>query len=258
MKGYAMLRKALFALLFVSPICLSQSLVSLEYQKPKGKKATQVQQLIVESGVNDEFIQLVDNTLPFEEPVSLVYGNLASEGPSYDPETHTIYIPYAFVLESQSYFSKHRSDDKVNQGAIDTLMHTLLHEAGHALVADNRISILGKEEDAVDNLATIIMLNYLDNGGDAAINAADMFDYESDDGGEYYDFAEYAGVHSFNLQRYFATLCLVYGSDPDTYAGLLDEIEEDSLEEQQDVCEETYHQLNDNWHQYLNDSNDEG
>lgn len=50
----------------------------------------------------------------------------------------------------------------------------------------------------------------------------------------------------------------MYGSDPDTYAGLLDEIEEDSLEEQQDVCEETYHQLNDNWHQYLNDSNDEG
>ncbi|GEA51771.1 hypothetical protein VIN01S_25750 [Vibrio inusitatus NBRC 102082] len=248
-----MFRNGILCVLLVSPLCWSQSLVDLEYQQRKSKDDQQAYQLILDSGVNEKFISLVNQLFPFEQPISLVYGP-DSSGPYYDPEQHSIYIPYSFVLESQYYFSKNRPKNEVNQGVTDTLMHTLLHEVGHALVADNLIPILGKEEDAVDNLATIVMINYLENGQDAALNAADMFDYESESGGEYYDFSEYAGVHSFNLQRYFATLCLVYGSDPKRNKGLLDEIEEDYLADQQDTCEETYHQLYENWHRYLNNS----
>ncbi|GAM75978.1 hypothetical protein JCM19241_276 [Vibrio ishigakensis] len=237
------------SLALFSPVVFSNNSVEVKYLKQANNNEKNAYELIVESGVNEQFTELVNALFPFEEPMKLVYGG--SEGPLYDPSNHTVYIPYAFVLEAQHYFSKHRSKSEVDQGAIDTLMHTLLHEAGHALVSDNGIPILGKEEDAVDNLATIIMLQYLDNGAEAAINAADMFSYESEEGGEYYDFGEYAGVHSFDMQRYFATLCLVYGSDPEGNKGLLDEIEEDYLPEQKETCEETYLQLDYNWHEYL-------
>lgn len=244
-----MLRKAVLGLLLVAPFVCAQSLVELEYKKRIDSDEQKAYQLIKESGVNEQFIILVDRLFPLNETMGLVYGG--NEGPHYDPSSHTVVIPYTFVLEAQHYFSKHRPKADVNQGAIDTLMHTLLHEAGHALVSDNGIPILGKEEDAVDNLATIIMIQYLEDGSAAALNAADMFDYESEDGGEYYDYGEYAGEHSFDLQRYFSTLCLVYGSDPKVNANLLDEVEEDYLPEQKEMCEETYLQLDYNWHQYL-------
>ncbi|GEA60218.1 DUF4344 domain-containing metallopeptidase [Vibrio comitans] len=249
-----MFRYGYAGLLFASSFCWAESLVNLDYEKRNSEEDKQGYQLIVESGVNETFISLVDELFPFKHPISVIYGSSSDDGPYYDPEIHTIYIPYVFVLEAKHYFSEHRSEPDANQGAVDTLMHTLLHEAGHALVEDNAIPVLGKEEDAVDNLASIVMLNYLDEGQNATLNAADMFDYESESGGEYYDYAEYAGVHSFDLQRYFATLCLVYGSDPKENQGLLDEIEDEYLADQQDTCEETYHQLYENWHRYLNDS----
>lgn len=249
------MRKIFICVLFLTSFtCSSESLVNIEYQAPIDKDQQLIYQLIVDSGVNDDFIELVDTLFPFEQSVKIIYVSSDNEGPYYDPEKQSISIPYAFVLEARYFFSKHRASNEVNKGAMDTLMHTLLHETGHALIEDNNIPVLGKEEDAVDNLATIVMLNYLEGGRDAAINAADMFDYESDSGGEYYDFAEYAGVHSFDLQRYFATLCLIYGSDPKENASLLDEIEKDYLAEQQQTCEETYDQLYDSWHRYLHDS----
>ncbi|GAD78881.1 DUF4344 domain-containing metallopeptidase [Vibrio ezurae] len=245
-----MLRMALLGGLIVSASVFASESVELRYQLPKGKDEKAAYTFIVQSGVNQQFIELLEEVLPFQQSMTLIYGG--DEEAHYDPNLHTVFIPYTFVVEAQHYFSQHRPQQEVKQGVLDTLMHTLFHEAGHAFVADAEVPILGREEDAVDNLATIIMLEYLEDGAQATINAADMFRYESEAGGEYYDFGEYSGEHSFDLQRYFSTLCLVYGSDPKAYADLLNEVEDDYLPEQKQTCEETYGQLSINWHRYLN------
>ena len=169
-------------------------------------------------------------------------------------------IPYSFYAESLTYFEKNQYEKEYGKtaqtGAIDTLLHTLLHEAGHAYIEDQKIAILGKEEDAVDNLATIMLLNYVEHGGDAAISAADMFAFESEDRPEYYDLGEYIDEHSFDLQRYFSTLCLVYGSDPEAYKNLLDDVENDYLKNRKEFCVEHFDVINANWHQYLKESSE--
>lgn len=106
----------------------------------------------------------------------------------------------------------------------------MLHETGHAYIEDQNIPVLGKEEDAVDNFATILMIDFLEDGAEMAISAADMFAFESDYRPDYYDFGEYIDEHSFDLQRYFSTLCLVYGSEPDQYKSLLDELKKTTYE----------------------------
>lgn len=54
-----------------------------------------------------------------------------------------------------------------------------------------------------------------------------------------------------NLQRYFATLCLVYGSNPERHPKLLDEIEKEYRQERTEFCQANYQTLSDNWHRYL-------
>ncbi|MFA0570766.1 DUF4344 domain-containing metallopeptidase [Vibrio gallaecicus] len=231
--------------------------VIVEYLPSQDNFEASLKSEIEQSGINSTLIDLSEQLFPFNNTLILQYGT--EEGPMYDPDTHTIHIPYSFYAESIDYFTKNKYNEKYNKpaklGAIDTLLHTLLHEAGHAYLEDQNIPILGKEEDAVDNFATIILLNYIEDGDDAAISAADMFAFESDDRPDYYDFGEYIDEHSFDLQRYFSTLCLVYGSDPEKHANLLNEVENNYLSDRKDFCIFNYDTISQNWGEYLNSQN---
>ncbi|MBW3695166.1 hypothetical protein EK599_05645 [Vibrio sp. T187] len=232
---------------------LAEQNITFKFLPTQSQEESQLKEQIQQSEVNTTVAELSDQLFPFNQTLTIQYGG--EEGPMYDPEVHTVHIPYSFYSESIDYFAKNNYDEKYGKsaqlGAIDTLLHTLLHEAGHAYVADQNIAVLGKEEDAVDNFATLLMLNYIENGDDAAISAADMFAFESDDRPDYYDFGEYIDEHSFDLQRYFSTLCLVYGSDPEKHANLLDEVENDYLKDRKDFCIYNFQALDENWHSYF-------
>ncbi|WP_375319971.1 DUF4344 domain-containing metallopeptidase [Aliivibrio logei] len=137
------------------------------------------------------------------------------------------------------------------QGALDSLLHTLLHEAGHAFIAERKLVILGKEEDAVDDFATFLLLGYIEGGDDIAINAAKMFSFESEHKPNYYDFGEFIGEYSFDLQRYFSILCLVYGNQEIKHNNLLNEIEDEYLFDIKEYCKFRYKKTETNWKQYL-------
>ncbi|WP_221077468.1 DUF4344 domain-containing metallopeptidase [Agarivorans albus] len=209
--------------------------------------------LIKRSNINQHFSQLVTQLFNFRRAVTLEYG--INDGPLYDPDAHGIYIPYAFVAETLEFFANNNYQKRygisAEDAAIDTLLHTLLHELGHAYITDQQIPILGKEEDAADNLATIVLLNYVELGDEVAISAADMFAFESEDKPNFYELSEYINEHSFDLQRYFSTLCLVYGSNPKRYPKLLNEIDTSYLAERQEFCIHQYQQTNQSWHTYL-------
>ncbi|CAK3094361.1 putative metallopeptidase DUF4344 [Vibrio crassostreae] len=255
---YSLALISMFAATYASSEQTPQNNLIVEYSAPKNAEEEQLKREIQTSGVNDTVVDLSNQLFMFEKPLTIQYGG--EDGPLYDPQTHQVLIPYRFYAESLNYFEKNQYEKEYGKsaqtGAIDTLLHTLLHEAGHAYIEDQKIAILGKEEDAVDNLATILLLNYVEHGADAAISAADMFAFESEDRPEYYDLGEYIDEHSFDLQRYFSTLCLVYGSDPDAYKNLLDEVENDYLKDRKEFCVEHFDVINENWHQYLKESDD--
>ncbi|BDU40545.1 DUF4344 domain-containing metallopeptidase [Vibrio nigripulchritudo] len=247
------LNGSLLATAFLSASVLAKNNIELVYLEPNSEDEKAVKSLLVSSGVNELVVGFGENLFPFDKPLTIEYGS--DDGPLFDPESNIVQMPYFFVSEAQNYFAKNSYEKKygktAEQGAIDTVLHTLLHELGHAYIADKQIPVLGKEEDAVDNLATIVMIEYVENGADAAISAADMFDFETEGQPDHYQLVEYAGEHSFNLQRYFQTLCLVYGSDPEKFAGLLDEIGKDYREEREGYCEYNYNTISTNWHTYL-------
>ncbi|KJY82153.1 hypothetical protein TW81_15020 [Vibrio galatheae] len=239
---------------FTIPAFASDKIV-IRYLTAKSQAEADIKTSIEQSGVNQTMIELANNRFPYRQTLTIEYGS--EQGPLYDPDQHLVQIPYQFYQQALDYFKHNKYDEKYGKsaqsGAMDTLLHTLLHEAGHAYIADQKIPILGKEEDAVDNFAAMIMIEYVDNGDDAAISAADMFAFESEDRPDYYDFGEYIDEHSFDLQRYFSTLCLVYGSDPEKHQDLLDEVENDYLAERKDFCVFNYSNVAQNWHTYLSD-----
>ncbi|EGU43158.1 hypothetical protein VII00023_18359 [Vibrio ichthyoenteri ATCC 700023] len=245
----------LIACALFSPASAALDTIEFKYLPPANPNEQQAQSAIKESEINPLVADLANQYFPFSQTLTVQYGG--EEGPLYDPEIHTIHIPYEFYHQALQYFIANNYQEKYGRspqlGTIDTLLHTLLHEAGHAYIADRNIPVLGKEEDAVDNFAAIIMLEYIEGGDEATISAADMFAFESQQRPDYYDWGEYIDEHSFDLQRYFSTLCLVYGNDPKKYATLLNEIEQDYLSERQQFCRYQYQAINNNWHRYLHE-----
>lgn len=252
MKNIALLLLLLPLLSFNGSV--NQSNIIIQYMKPESKSDKVVKIIIQESDVNSIFLMLSQDHFPFYNQLTLQYGGL--EEPSYNPINHTINIPYSFFQRSTSYFIENKYQKMLNtrpqQGALDTLLHTLLHEAGHAFIAERKLVILGKEEDAVDDFATFLLLGYIEGGDNIAINAAKMFSFESEYKPSYYALGEFIGEHSFDLQRYFSILCLVYGSQEIKHNNLLDEIEDEYLSDMKEYCKSQYITIEINWKRYLN------
>jgi len=99
------------------------------------------------------------------------------------------------------------------------------HETGHALIDLLDLPVTGRQEDAVDQFATSLMQyigrddespqrvaeNLRMTGLSFLSNAQDEFSLEA-----------YADSHSLDLQRYFNLQCLLYGSDPERFADIVE------------------------------------
>jgi len=122
-------------------------------------------------------------------------------------------------------------------------LFTAYHEAGHMLVSELQIPILGQEEDAVDNLATVSMLAADTGDMDLfLINAMiGWFLIASDDSQDMI----FHGEHDLDLQRGYRVLCLMVGADEEAFLDLARDL--GMPQERIDTCEFDYGQVADSW-----------
>jgi hypothetical protein len=126
----------------------------------------------------------------------------------------------------------------------------LLHEAAHGLISDLGLPVLGREEDAADQFATVTMLDMkTEFTHRTLVNSAKSWlisDRRARDKGEvvtYYD------NHGLDLQRAYNIICLMVGSDNDQFADLANEV--NLPDERQETCIFDYSNAQWSWEQAL-------
>lgn len=184
-----------------------------------------------------ELVKFVDDLLYFAQDVIVL--TEVEDGPLFDPEHMEIWMPGGFSDTISEYFD---SDDAP---IADVYFHTLVHEVGHVLFAQYDLPLLAREEDAADALANVLLLEYAENGAAVVLNAADMFGLESEDT-ELFDESDFWSEHSLDIQRYYTTICHVYGSDPISHDYLVN-TEYGLSEERADDCEYEYARIRRGW-----------
>lgn len=137
--------------------------------------------------------------------------------------------------------------------AWDFSMHdaafTMYHEIGHLLVGELELPVLGKEEDAADALAVVLLLNDQDDEIEAfntLIDSADgwYFNAVNSTGSGVDDFSYY-DEHSLDIQRAYAMVCMMVGKDPEGFSQAADVYELD--QDRRDGCVGTYEQAYSAW-----------
>ena len=100
----------------------------------------------------------------------------------------------------------------------------VLHETGHALVHLLDLPVTGRLEDAVDQLAAILMLRFAsleETPGEVIENLRLAANWMLSRSTGAYNLDAYAGEHALGEQRYFNLQCLIYGTDPAGFAGMV-------------------------------------
>jgi hypothetical protein len=229
-------------------LLLDKGDLKLRYQPPKetstlqthrtGSNPQAVEKLIAE--LNQRLI------LPFDIEVRLE--DCEEPDAYYDPETHEIFLCYQLVDEYYMLFAqkikdKTKLDDAV--AAATSLM--FFHELGHGLVDAWKVPITGREEDAVDQLSTLVLIEATEGGEQMALDGALAFKLYADLAGS--EKKIYWDEHSLDEQRFFDTICLVYGHDDEKFAYLVDN---GTLpEERALLCSQDYERVKGAWQQLL-------
>lgn len=166
-----------------------------------------------EVAVLQEIADGLNKLLALPRDVYLNFDKCGEANAFYNSDTTEVTICYELEEQFQDEFKSITKDQaKIDDMVSDTIMQAFFHELGHCLIDVLDLPATGREEDAVDQLATILILDGSPEGRRSAINAALEFDIASRDT-DPNDMA-YWDEHSFSKTRFYDMLCLVYGSDP--------------------------------------------
>ena len=204
-------------------------------------------ELAKERFLEDIAVEL-DKALVVQPKLTLRLAECGEANAYYDPDTRTIDLCLELLTDlRESFAGAYESEDDVDDAVAGAFVFYLFHELGHALIDALELPVIGREEDAADQLAAWVLID-ADEGNQAVIDAATSFYGDEDDKVEVEE-TDFADEHGLDRQRYFNMVCWVYGSDPDANEDLVD----DGWlpEARADLCQAEYQQLDRSWSKLL-------
>ena len=125
----------------------------------------------------------------------------------------------AGAAQAQEFSKQQRAE--IRRFAANNSLFVLYHEVGHLLFHQLELPVLGREEDAADNVATWTLLNKRTEDAQIALSDAAhgwiLSGIAYDSGG---DESDYAAAHSLDKQRAYQIVCLMIGEDQGAYRQL--------------------------------------
>jgi hypothetical protein len=228
-------------------VALDKGDLKLQYEPRKNTSSTATHPVGSNPQAIEKLITELNQrlSLPFDMVISLE--DCEQPDAYYDPEAHQVTLCHQLVDDYYYLFATKIKDKKKLDDAVKSATAaTFFHELGHGLVDAWKIPTTGREEDAVDQLSTVVLIEATEDGEQMALDGALSFKL-------YADLAKgkkiYWDEHSLDEQRFFDTICLVYGHNEEKFAYL---VENGTLPEERAVfCTEDYDKVSNAWRKLL-------
>jgi len=222
----------------------------ISYDQSSDQEFEKIRQVLEESSYFDQLIQDLNDTLIFPNDIEVNFTSCDESNAYYSPSELKITMCYELLADYLKIFEDNiETEEDFTNEVIDATSFTFFHELGHALVDQYQLPITGNEEDAVDNFASIILIDLYD---DKLGLLSGMFQFESESVDEQNDLENltFWDEHSLSSQRFYNTACLIYGSNPEEFSFI---IEDEYLPvERAERCEDEYNQKSNAWWTLIN------
>lgn len=222
------------------------------YAAVKDPDYRELQQIFKDTALFEETVKALNETLDLPADVTVALEECGEINAFYDPERRRISMCYELVgAFAEMFLAGAETEEEAEAAGVSVAGATLFiffHEAGHALIDLYDLPITGKEEDAVDQLATLILLEAGEDGENAALDGASSFlteEEEVSEDGESFEELAFWDEHSLDEQRFYNIICWLYGKDPEGYAYL---VEDETLPEARaGSCPGEYERMSKAW-----------
>jgi hypothetical protein len=194
------------------------------YGPVKTKVSAELADGIRRSGGMETLAASLTSTIKLPRDLPVVFTDCGVVNAFYAPEKHAIVVCYELMEHFTELFSHQTvipiaSTSDLGKLVGEATVFAFFHELGHALIGELAIPATGREEDAVDEFATLLLSFVGDLGDQSAVAGAFWFMLEAEHRGEkqpvFWD------EHSFDLQRLGTIVCILYGHNPDKFASLM-------------------------------------
>jgi hypothetical protein len=195
----------------------------VEHQGVKNSRYEEIDRQVKEEKLIEKAADKLNRSLILPYDINIITRDCGEVNAFYDEEKRSVTVCYELMEHFYKVFRNDGlTDEKAYDKMFDAVRFAFLHEIGHALIATYNLPITGNEEDAADRCSSFINLTELgEDGVNAVVAAADAFAIESKNGAP--DKRNLADEHLLQEQRFYNSLCMLYGSDAEKYAYLSDE-----------------------------------
>jgi hypothetical protein len=198
--------------------------VQIEYVAPKSDRYQAVYEALKERKVLEE-LQHFLAPLNLPHSLRLIAVECGVVNAFYSPDDRSLYICYELVADIIGHAPEIASEDGfvTRQAAIvGNLVGVLLHEGGHMLFDMLDVPVFGREEDAADETASFLALQFNKDVARTIIKGFAYFWARKEDPVAGTPMSYWSDEHGSPSQRMFNALCLAYGGDPQTFGEFVD------------------------------------
>jgi hypothetical protein len=232
-----------------SPEEAEQAARELGHLGVKNSRYDEIDRQIKEEKLLEKAADKLNRSLILPNDIFLRTKDCGEVNAFYDADEQSVTVCYELMEHFYKVFrADGLADEKAYDKMFDAVRFAFLHEIGHALIDIYNLPISGNEEDAADRCSSFINLTELgEDGVNAVLAAADAFAIESknDTPGK----RNLADEHLLQEQRFYNSLCMLYGSDTGKYAYLT---EENYLPKERAVrCPQEYERTVQSWSDLL-------
>ena len=191
--------------------------VKVVYADPKEARDAPLAQAMRQKQILEKAAEVV-KTVRLPRTLTLKAESCGEPNAWYDPDTDIVTFCYELVREMvQRAGSADRMGLTQEQAVIGPFAFIVFHETAHAVFALLKVPILGREEDAADQVAAYTSLRLGDDFAEKMLRAA-AFMYDQDARSRKVGEDDFADVHGLDRQRYYNVLCIAWGADPKRFA----------------------------------------
>lgn len=193
------------------------------------------------------FADALNQTFALPRDIYITFDNCGEPNAFYNPRLYQVTVCHELYEVFDDVFKVNYRKQSARAKAVDdAIAFVFFHELGHALVHVYRLPVRGSEEDAVDQLSTLMLTDGTTEGEEAAFNGALSFGLLADQPPEE---VRYWNDHSLNSARFENISCLIYGQNPQKYRYL---VKNNSLPPKRAVqCTDEHRRVKANWTKLL-------
>jgi len=192
----------------------------------------------------DTIAARLNDSLALPLDITLATAHCDEPNATYNPGVRRVTLCYELFRSLADRFKSAPGREYLVPG---TIMFALMHETGHALTDVLALPVTGREEDAVDQLASLLLLEQGAIGDSLLFGAAVWLMSSARRGRQ--DSLALADDHSLDQQRVFNLLCWIEGRAPGRYPQI--KAEAWLPEHRRRQCADEYARLNASWRRLL-------